>query len=206
MESHFLEHDNQLSQLRESNKKLTSDVSFWKSKQEIQEKRFNHQLELLKKQMTANTNNIHHHIRKRKALSLDKADTCFDINHICTFYFPDYPDSPTFKVPMIHRKEGTNTATTVSDKSKSSAIDRDNGFHAEESATKLQSNKKDDNDSYNNKGGMVPSSCKDLNEIGHTLNGFYSVKSKIVKNKIDTIFCNFNNDQSAPENENSNIN
>ena len=36
-----------------------------------------------------------------------------------------------------------------------------------------------------------PSSCKDLRSIGHTLNGFYSVKGE---KSVDMVFCNFTKD------------
>ncbi len=35
----------------------------------------------------------------------------------------------------------------------------------------------------------IPTSCKDLLEIGHVLNGFYSIKEN---GKIKLVFCNFN--------------
>ncbi len=62
--------------------------------------------------MMTNTDNIYHHIKKREALSLDKAHTCVNISQLGSFHFPDYPDSPTNKIPMIHRMGGSNTNTT----------------------------------------------------------------------------------------------
>ena len=39
---------------------------------------------------------------------------------------------------------------------------------------------------------IVPNSCDDLQIIGHTLNGFYSVQGRDENtNRIETIFCNF---------------
>lgn len=50
---------------------------------------------------------------------------------------------------------------------------------------------------------IIPSSCQDLKDIGYSLNGFYSVKSQKAKNKIDTVFCNFsNNNQATAESKN----
>ena len=40
----------------------------------------------------------------------------------------------------------------------------------------------------------MPTTCDELSQIGHSLNGFYSVRgqgSEKRKNKIETIFCNF---------------
>ncbi len=45
-----------------------------------------------------------------------------------------------------------------------------------------------------NKG--MPTSCKDLQELGHYLNGFYSIKKSLPNNegnKFEAVFCNFGN-------------
>lgn len=49
----------------------------------------------------------------------------------------------------------------------------------------------------------MPSSCKDLQLLGHTLNGFYSVQGKDSNNKIETIFCQFESEQSFTAGGNS---
>ena len=39
---------------------------------------------------------------------------------------------------------------------------------------------------------LVPNSCNDLQLMGHTLNGFYSVQGRDGNaNRMETIFCNF---------------
>ena len=45
----------------------------------------------------------------------------------------------------------------------------------------------------------MPSSCKDLQLLGHSLNGFYSVQGigKDSSSKIETIFCQFDLEQSS---------
>jgi len=47
-----------------------------------------------------------------------------------------------------------------------------------------------------------PTNCRDLNEIGHTLNGYYPVQLKLVEvdhksPKIGMIYCKFNPDTKA---------
>lgn len=38
----------------------------------------------------------------------------------------------------------------------------------------------------------IPTSCQDLNLLGHTLSGFYSVQgNKPTVTKLQTIYCNF---------------
>ena len=94
--------------------------------------------------MMTNTDNIYHHIKKRETLSLDKAHTCINISQLCTFYFPDYPDSPTKnKVPMQSRSNAnTNSNTIASITSKSNMISHENdNHHNEESSTKSQRKK-----------------------------------------------------------------
>ncbi len=46
----------------------------------------------------------------------------------------------------------------------------------------------------------MPTSCKDLQLLGHKLNGFYSIKAIRPEQgtKIETVFCNF---QSSPDTE-----
>ena len=41
---------------------------------------------------------------------------------------------------------------------------------------------------------IVPQSCRDLAAIGHTLDGFYQVKSASNPKKMATLMCDFNND------------
>jgi len=47
----------------------------------------------------------------------------------------------------------------------------------------------------------MPTNCNELNRIGHSLNGFYSVRGQGSdikrKNKIETIFCNFNKNEAS---------
>ena len=38
-----------------------------------------------------------------------------------------------------------------------------------------------------------PKGCYDLRRRGQSLDGFYMVKSAVLKNKIDTIYCDFSN-------------
>ena len=42
-----------------------------------------------------------------------------------------------------------------------------------------------------------PTSCSELGDIGHTLNGYYLVKSELASHtsKIQTIYCRFNQPQ-----------
>ena len=45
-----------------------------------------------------------------------------------------------------------------------------------------------------------PTNCRDLSEIGHTLNGYYPVQLKLMdgeqqSNKIGMIYCRFNSDK-----------
>ena len=40
---------------------------------------------------------------------------------------------------------------------------------------------------------IVPQSCRDLASLGHTLNGFYQVKSARNPKKMATLMCDFNN-------------
>ena len=42
---------------------------------------------------------------------------------------------------------------------------------------------------------VMPSSCRDLALIGHTLNGLYLVQN-LVTNKIETVYCNLKNPDS----------
>jgi len=45
---------------------------------------------------------------------------------------------------------------------------------------------------------VVPNSCNDLQLMGHTLNGFYSVQGRDKNaNRIETIFCNFSSETST---------
>jgi len=49
------------------------------------------------------------------------------------------------------------------------------------------------NEMLGNKVTGIPTSCKDLKQLGHSLNGLYLIK-KLPKNqgaKIETVFCNF---------------
>ena len=38
-----------------------------------------------------------------------------------------------------------------------------------------------------------PTGCHDLKRLGHTLDGFYLIRSDTVVNKIDTVYCDFGN-------------
>lgn len=42
----------------------------------------------------------------------------------------------------------------------------------------------------------MPTSCKDLQQRGHSLDGFYSIKKSLPNQqgeKLETVFCNFGN-------------
>jgi hypothetical protein len=39
-------------------------------------------------------------------------------------------------------------------------------------------------------GPVMPESCQDLRQIGHSLNGFYTIKST---NELRSVFCDFDN-------------
>ncbi len=44
----------------------------------------------------------------------------------------------------------------------------------------------------------MPTSCADLNSIGHTLNAFYIVKEKLFNTtKLQTIYCDFQKSTSS---------
>jgi len=50
------------------------------------------------------------------------------------------------------------------------------------------------NEMLGNKVTGMPTSCKDLQQFGHSLNGLYLVKKSLPKNqgtKIEALFCNF---------------
>jgi len=50
------------------------------------------------------------------------------------------------------------------------------------------------NEMLGNKVTGIPTSCKDLQQLGHSLNGLYLVKKSLPstqRTKIETVFCNF---------------
>lgn len=44
---------------------------------------------------------------------------------------------------------------------------------------------------------QMPSSCADLNEIGHTLNGLYNIMGN---KSVESVYCNFTNSPNDPGN------
>ncbi len=57
-----------------------------------------------------------------------------------------------------------------------------------------------DHENQKNKFKGIPASCKDLQILGHKLNGFYSIKKSQPKQgiaKIETVFCDFQSTSDA---------
>jgi len=129
------------------------------------------------KEATAKNEQIHF-IRKRQTTgqsSNNKTSTpraqqekCASSANQCTYFYPDFPDK---------YKKKNSSGKLVQNKDNSSSSP------SETSSSKM------------------PSSCKDLQLLGHTLNGFYSVQGIDGKesnsNKIETIFCQFDLEQSS---------
>lgn len=91
---------------------------------------------------------------------------CSDSSRFCTFFHPDHPDAIT---------KGTDDGSSLTEQQVQQV-------HA-----------KAERPSLNNR---PPTSCEELKQLGHALNGFYLVQGPLEKsNKILTIYCNFIDDK-----------
>lgn len=138
-----------------------------------------------------------------------------NLNQLCTFNYPVYPDDPTKTIPTKTRNE--DTTSILSSSSAASAMSNtkvpgtsttqristsEDAYLQDDLTTKYPINKSVASSNII----TMPTSCQDLKDMGHSLNGFYSVKSNGAKKKIDTIFCIFNNNQAIADTGASNIN
>ncbi len=133
-----------------------------------------------------------------------------NLNQLCTFNYPIYPDDPTkTTLTKIHNKN-EDTTLIISSSSTASTISttiatgtatsqqintNEDTYLLGESTTKHPINR----NVASSSGTTIPTGCQDLKNSGHSLNGLYSVKSNRTKNKIDTVFCIFNSDQGTVE-------
>jgi hypothetical protein len=108
--------------------------------------------------------------QKRQAKLGSSSVICKSSSSLCTFYYPDHPDA---------RPQKRNSYAVPTD--------TDNGM-VQDPPNQLANLAKI---------GM-PTSCKDLQLLGHKLNGFYSVKKSqpnVNKStKLETIYCDFQSD------------
>lgn len=113
-----------------------------------------------------------HQIKKRQIIKNNTSMTnkyCASAANLCTFFYPDHPD----QIGKTKSNSGPSKVLISSGKNIETIIPPD-----------LSS--------------KVPENCQDLKSLGHTLDGFYLVqKGEEVTNKIGTVFCQFNQQQSS---------
>lgn len=155
-------------------------------------------------------------IHKREAvtanLTKEKLKHCAESTRLCTFFYPDHPDivlgqneskSHNNAMQRTFKSEETTVPTLVSKKAHCSDSSSFCTYffpdHPDSKLTKLNNNysKITNNQSVLNNSNEQnftgpPTNCKELNLLGHTLNGYYLVNGtgKNVK-KIVTVYCNF---------------
>lgn len=175
LESDSRNHEHQLSEILSTNKRLESELSTCKSNQLINEQKFQtiekeiHSLKnRLKTKNKPTDDQIVHKLNKRDVTVVDKANTCFTLNQLCSSFAETYPDA---------KKLTKSTTPSVSN----------NPTEILTSTTKIPNN---DFAMETNQRPLMPASCKDLQMLGHSINGFYSVSNPEAK-KIETIYCDF---------------
>ncbi len=175
LESDSRNHEHQLSEILSTNKRLESELSICKSNQLIHEQKFqtiDQEIHLLKNKLKTKNEpedeQIDHKRNKRDETAVDKASTCFTLNQFCSTFAETYPDAKRLTKSPTPSVSNTPTEITTS-------------------TTKSPNN---DFTMETNQRPLMPTSCQDLQMVGHSINGFYSVSNPEAK-KIEIIFCDF---------------
>jgi len=147
-------------QLKNTNKRLESELSVCKTNQRLNDQNFktiNEEIRLLKSQRGEDADQHHRNKREGELNSkTTKSSTCFTMSQICSLFIENHPDSTKTKWSAPTSKTGKADSTN-----------------------NLISTKP-----------IMPTSCQDLQLLGHSINGFYSVSNPEAK-KIDTVYCDF---------------
>ena len=148
-------------QLKNTNKRLDSELSTSKTNRRVYEENFkniNEEIKLLKSHRIENDDPHHRNKREGELNSkANKSSNCFTLSQICSVFIENHPDSTKIKWSTPKTKTG-----------KSDSI---KGI-------------------INTNTIMKPTSCQDLQLLGQSINGFYSVSNPEAK-KIETIYCDF---------------
>jgi len=139
-------------------------LSTLETKQESQFNQIQDDISILKrKQIDLNNNKHKREVSSSSVAKEPSTKYCSDSSRLCTFFYPDNPDA------II---KSTNDGSSYN---------------------KIMQ------EVFNSKAVMIsaslnhpPTSCKELKQIGHTLNGFYLVQdTREHPNQVLTVYCNF---------------